>query len=186
MNESPDFDHNDLIERSRLGDDDAFSELVMKYKPMLTSSAVRLGLSPEEHFTDACVGLYRAVLTYDLSQTDVTFGLYASVCVRRRLTDVLRRERTESSRISVLGDVDVDSIAVEDSSLRSLVEREEKESIRSQAREILSDYEYRVLGLWLSGLSGPEIAEELLTDVKSVENAKGRVMKKLRASMKPQ
>ena len=185
MEKSSDFCTNDLICRSRLGDDDAFSELVSLYKPMLNSTAVRLGLSPEENFSEACIGLYRAALTYDLSQSDVTFGLYASVCVKRRLTDVVRRERAMADRILMDADVDVESIAVEDRSLSSLVEREERESFRLQAKEILSDYEYRVFGLWLAGLSVSDIANELSTDLKSVENAKGRVMKKLRTSLNP-
>ena len=153
MEKSHDFNVNDLILRSRAGDDDAFSELVSRYKPMLSSTSTRLGLSIEETFSEACLGLYRAILTYDLAQSEVTFGLYASVCVRRRLLDVVRRERAMADRITILGDVDVDSIAVEDRSLSALLMHEESESIRTQAREILSDYEYRVFGLWLLGLS---------------------------------
>ena len=185
MEKSLDFHVNDLVLRSREGDDDAFSELLSQYRPMLTSTATRLGLSPDEWFSDACIGLYRAILTYDLTQSEVTFGLYASVCVKRRLTDVLRKERAQAGRLPIIGDVDVDSIAVEDRSLSLLVEREESENFRMQAKEILSDYEYRVFRLWLSGLSQADIASELLTDLKSVENAKGRIMKKLRASLNP-
>ena len=90
-----------------------------------------------------------------------------------------------ADRITILGDVDVDSIAVEDRSLSALLMREESESIRTQAREILSDYEYRVFGLWLLGLSASDIAREIGTDAKSIENAKARMMKKLRASLNP-
>ncbi len=185
MENSLDFQINDLIARSRAGDDDAFSTLVTRYKPMLTAAAVRFGLSPEEYFSEACVGLYRAILTYDLSKSEVTFGLYAKICVTRRLSDALRREKATSDRITIIDGVDVDSIAVSDRTLMTLIDREERESFRTEAKRILSDYEYRVLGLWLSGLSVSDIGEELHTDSKSVENAKGRIIKKLRAALNP-
>lgn len=185
MEKSLDFRINDLISRAKAGDDDAFSELVSQYKPMLTSAASRLGLSPDEYFSDACIGLYRAILTYDTAKSGVTFGLYASVCVRHRLSDAIRKERAAADKLPVTCEVDVDSIAVPDASLTALIEREESRSLKTEAKEILSDLEYRVFGLWLLGFSGADIVRELSIDLKSVENAKGRIMKKLRQAFNP-
>ena len=49
----------------------------------------------------------------------------------------------------------------------------------SELSKLLSEFEKKVLGLYLDGLSGAEIAASLHREPKSVENAVGRVRRKL-------
>ena len=170
----------ELILKSRTGDDDAFSELVGLYSPMLRNVALKLSLDAEESFSEACMGLYKAMSTFDLEQQSVTFGLYARICVSRRLLDIVRRERADSEVMQ--SDVDVEKIPVDGNILSRLVSREENEELRKWVRGLLSDYEYRVFRMWAVGSSAADISRELSTDVKSVENAKGRIIKKFRGS----
>ncbi len=177
-------DTNELIElilRCKTNDDDAFSVLVGLYTPMINSTVSSLSLSVSEYFSEACIALYKAVMSYDLSQNEVTFGLYASICVKHRLLDVIRKMDRQGN---IDSDFDVDSIAVSGGIVSRLLRMEESESVRAQARELLSDYEYSVFGLWLGGNAASFIAKELATDVKSVENAKARIIKKLRQGIK--
>ena len=168
-----------LVLQCRAGDDSAFSELVATYTPMLKSEMAKLSLPSDEFFSEACVALYNAVLSFDLEQSNVTFGLYSAICVRRRLLDVLRKEKRVADALA--SDIDVDDIAVSDGIVSRLVHKEENEHFRARVRELLSKYEYEVFNLWLLGLSAADISERLSTDVKSVENAKARVLKKLRS-----
>ena len=171
-----------LIMRCRQGDDDAFSLLVVQYKPMLNNVISRAGLSVDEYFSDACMGLYNAALSYNAEQSEVTFGLYARICVSRKLLDILRREGAVDREVSF--DVDMDTIAVPDGIVSRLLRREESEAFRSRAGELLSEYEYSVFLLWLDGCRSGDIAKRLSTDVKSVANAKNRILKKLRDGMR--
>ena len=170
-----------MILKCRQGDNEAFEALVELYKPMLNHMIRRISLSVEEYFSEACMGLYKAALSYNVGQDEVTFGLYARICVSRRLFDILRREGADASLLN--DDVDVDSIAVSGGIVSHLERKEESELFRARARELLSDYEYRVFVLWLAGYRAAFIAERLSTDVKSVENAKSRILKKLRGGM---
>ena len=171
----------ELILRCRANDDDAFSQLVSLYTPMINSTVSKLSLTAGEYFSEACIALYKAVISYDLAQSEVTFGLYASICVKHRLLDVIRKNDRYGS---MLDSYDVDSIAVSDGIVSRLLKMEESESVRAKAKELLSDYEYSVFGLWLVGHSAALIAQQLDTDCKSVENAKSRIIKKLRQGIK--
>ncbi|MBR2343354.1 MAG: hypothetical protein IKA64_03780 [Clostridia bacterium] len=79
--------------------------------------------------------------------------------------------------------LDVDDIATADGTLSRLVYAEESAALRRRARECLSELEYRVLLLWLRGDKTSQIARELETEAKSVDNAKSRILKKLRAAL---
>lgn len=179
LNESTDL--NLLIMRSRERDDLAFAELVSRYTPMmnkLVSAREPADADRDELFAEACVGLHAAVLKYDLSQSDVTFGLFASICIRHRLIDLLR------SRDGLLADPDgeVEEVASADSIDVKLVERETVERLMHIASSILSDYEYRVLLLYMQGYKTGAIATALSRTPKSVDNAKSRIFRRLRAA----
>ena len=127
-----------LILRCKANDDDAFSQLVSLYTPMINSTISKLSLEGDVYFSEACIALYKAVVSYDVEQVDVTFGLYASICVKHRLIDVARKDERYAKALS---DVDVENIAVSDGIVSRLLKIEESESVRAQARELLSDYE---------------------------------------------
>ena len=131
----------ELILRCRAGDDDAFSALVSAYTPLIMSVIDRLSLSADECFNEACLGLYRAALSYNVEQDGVTFGLYARICVTRRLYDFKQADEAHATHLS---DRDVDTIAVSDGIISRLEREEEREEFRTQAERILSDYEYHL------------------------------------------
>lgn len=170
-----------LILSARSGDDDAFNRLIVEYTPLINSLLAKSALSTSEYFNEACVGLYKAVCTYNVDQDGVTFGLYASILISRVLADA-RRHADATDRIS---DLDVETIAVTDGTLDRLEREEESAAFRSEARALLSDYEYHVFLLMLRGYKSSAIAAHLGTTAKSVDNAKNRILKKLRDGLKP-
>ena len=171
-----------LILKTREGDDDAFSDIVDLYTPMLQNVAHRYSFDFDEIFSELCMSLYRAAATYDVEQSDVTFGLYAQLCASRAVCDILRQRRRECR----LDDVtDVEQIAVEGGLDAALIREEEGEAFRRDARELLSEYEYSVLIKWLGGDKTADIAVSLGVSSKSVDNAKARILKKLRDGLRP-
>ena len=171
---------DEMILAARERDDAAFSALVTRYTPMINK--VISGFSDprfryDEAFSEACVALHRAVMSYDVSKSpSITFGLYARICVYRRICDLFRKVSRESLAV----DVDVESIGAGSNIEQRLVGRERISEYLEKAHSILSEYEYSVFILYIDGYSTAEISKKLSKDTKSVENAKLRMFKRLR------
>lgn len=171
-----------LIIRFREGDERAFEELVEMYRPMIIGVIKRFALDVNETFSEACMGFYRALSSYSVEQSGVTFGLYSKICVERCLIDLLRKEGHDV--MSHIDDgVDVDSIAVSDGIQIMLEHREQTAYFLSVAKDALSDFEYDVYRYWMLGYKTADIADVMKITAKSVDNAKSRMMKKLRGKL---
>ena len=174
---------NELLLRVREGDDSSFSELAEKYQPMMRSVALHFcsfSLGIDELMAEAVVALHRAAMSYDVGQVDVSFGLYARICVYNKLADLSSKQ---SSRAKVSEDVDVERIAVSESAQSRLERQETARMLKSCASEVLSDYEHQVFDLCLAGYKTAEIAKILSKTPKSVENAKSRMLKHMREGL---
>jgi len=180
MQELDKLEVSDLILKVREGSDAAFSELIHRYLPMIkkvTAGFSGSGIRSDEAFCEASVAFYKAAKTYDITRSDVTFGLYARICVYRRLCDLAGKEKGKEELFS---DRDVDTISVQSGIEAALVKRESMQSALSFAKSLLSEYEYEVFLLHLEGYTTAAIASKLQKSAKSVDNAKARAIKHLR------
>ena len=171
-----------LVLAARRGDEEAFGEIVTLYTPMMQRIARKYSFDFDEVFSELCMSLYRAVSRYDVSQSEVTFGLFAEICASRCMCDVARRQSRDPG--IELGR-DVDEIAAEADLASDLIRKEENENFRRDARGLLSQYEYSILLKWLGGDKTADIASSLSVSAKSVDNAKARILKKLRDGLRP-
>lgn len=171
-----------LIALIREHDDEAFDELVHRYTPLIRKVIMSMDQSSYEYselFSEGCVALHSAAQKYDLSQSDVTFGLYARICIRNRIVDLLRRAESDPT----VTDLDIEQMSDDDSIDTRLADREIFNSLLGSAKDLLSDYEYRVLLLHIQGYKTAAIASMLSRSAKSVDNAKSRLFKRLRAEI---
>ena len=175
----------ELIALVREGDDSAFEVLVNEYKPMIDSVIRRFSFDERDAFSEACMGFYRAVTSYELGQSDVTFGLYAKICVERCLIDMQRREGRSTSHY-VDSKVDVEKIAVSSGVQAMLEHREQTAYFLSVAKSVLSDFEFDVYRHWMLGYKTSDIASMLGVSAKTVDNAKNRMWSKLRRHLSPE
>ncbi len=169
----------DLIMLCRNHNDDAFDQLVQRYTPMMRKVVALFETSSyefDELFAEACVALHIAAQRYDLEQEEVTFGLYARICVRNRLVDMLRRAESEQP----VAELDVEQMTDETSVEERLADREIFDRLLVSAKNLLSDYEYSVLLLHIQGYKTADIAARLSRSAKSVDNAKSRLFRRLR------
>lgn len=173
-----------LIKRARTADQEAFAEIVSLYTPMLQHVACKYSLDFDEVFSELCMSVFRAVKSFDIAQGEVTFGLFAQICADRAACDISRKKRT-TERIECDPDADVEDIAEAGDVADDLIRKERNEAFRRDARELLSAYEYSVLLKWLGGDKTADIAASLSTTPKSVDNAKARILKKLRDGLCP-
>ena len=180
MQEYAELDVENLIIKVRERDDLAFAALVKRYTPMINKLISWFSsdkITYDEAFSEACVALHKASLTYKLEIVGVTFGLYARICVKRRLSDLY----SAANSLDIAEDFDVEKLSVGSNVESMLLLKERVQSFISCAREILSDYEYRVFMLYIQGYDTDSMCEALSRDKKSVENAKARMLKVLRA-----
>ena len=169
-----------LILLTRAGDNYAFSELVRRYSPMISAVVSGFNLSDTgaaEAQSEAYVALYNAARSYDLTKSGVTFGLYAKICIQHRISDFIGMKSREDL---VIDDVDVSTLCSSCRIENDLVERETVHHWYKVARAILSDYEYQIFRYYLAGYTTRQTAEALGKTSKSVDNAKNRMMKRLR------
>ena len=175
-------DISELLLLCRQHDDEAFDELVRRYTPMIRKVISGFGgrsADYSELFSEACVALHIAAGRFDLSQNEVTFGLYARICVRNRILDLLRAAESERN----IADYDVEMMAEGESVETKIADREEFDIILGSAKRLLSDYEYSVLLLHIQGYKTAAIAKALGRSAKSVDNAKSRLFRRLRSEL---
>ena len=176
-----------LILRVKNGDENAFAQLLSKYTPLIESAVVKClgedmqGLYAEDFRQEATVTFYNAILAYDVEQHEVEFGLYAKICIANALISQLRligkrrSERLSDSSEECLFDKDSDDPSAK------ILEQESLKSLYSVIRGNLSEFEYRVWQMYMSGKSARQIGLMVGKDEKSVSNAIYRIRKKLRA-----
>lgn len=174
---------NELIRAAQAGDQNAFEQLLALYKPLLVSMVHSFRsnpMIPQSEYDDldqeTTLAFYRAVLSFDTTQEEVSFGLYAKICIRNSL---ISQSKKILENADILPLYEKGGVRESDPG-RSLIEKESFRVLYDRVRRTLSDYEYRVWNAFLSGRTASEIANDLNTDKKSVQNAIFRIRKKLR------
>ena len=180
-------ENSQLISEVRDGNEDAFKALLEKYKPLIESSVAKVlidgqySLHAEDLFQEATVVFYNSIMTYDMEQHEVEFGLYAKICISNALISQIRLlQKRKAERLSETSDEGVFANDSEDPSVK-ILEQESLRSLYSVIRGNLSDFEYNIWQLYMSGRTARQIGVILGKDEKSVTNAIYRIRKKLRA-----
>ena len=175
-----------LIDLVVSGDSDAFSALVEKYSPMLKKilSAYTTEDMSKEDVEDLSqeelIAFYRAVINFDREQEDVEFGLYAKVCITNSMISY-KRAMAKKSRVSFVSDDEINSILDPEGEISLMVEmRESERELGKQIEKSLSEYENEVWTYYVNGYSSRQIAAQLNSNEKSIDNAIFRIRKKLK------
>ena len=176
-----------LIFQVRNGNEQAFEILLERYMPLIDSAVARVtsdgiyATHEEDLKQEATVVFYNSILTYDIQQQEVEFGLYAKICVSNALVSQVRLlKKRKAERLSETSDDRLFACDSEDPSAKML-EQESLRTLYSVIRGNLSEFEYRVWQMYTSGRTAKEIGLIEGKDEKSVSNAIYRIRKKLRA-----
>lgn len=193
-------DHDELIVMAQTGDQAAFEELLKQYNPIIQKQADKFFLDNGNGDRDdvtqvASLAFWDAVKSYDSSVHKHGFGAYASMIIKRKLTDLLRKEDADVRKLNNFaasmedkypGSGDDEGSTIGDHVKSKELSPEEKYLGNDGAREItnfiknsLSDVERDVISMYIEGYKVSEIAEEKNMKYKSVENALMRVKNKL-------
>ncbi len=185
-----------LLKRIKSGDESAFNQLAEKYSKVV-DAAVR-SFSPSFDAVDAggvytaddlrqhaMLALFRAAQTYDADDKgkEVSFGLYAKICVNNSLISVLRKYRSEKKRREAMKNIGTAENRSRDP-LDQIVDADERRRLLGRVSEVLSPYEKEVFEFLIVGKSACEIAGRLGKSVKSVSNAVFRIKVKTKELLK--
>ena len=176
-----------LITQAKQGDADAFDILLTQYGPLIehriqTARARRPDLLPEDEKDlrqEAHLAFYRALLSYNAEQQNVSFGLYAKICIENALISALRKLAPIADLLDYETMISLPADREEDPSLR-LREQEDYEALSRRIARILSPFENRIWQRYIAGMTAPDIARQLKKDTRSIHNVIYRIRNKLR------
>ncbi len=174
-----------LVLRARAGESDATEELLLRYKDVVRAIARRHTFrgsgsgETEDLVQEGMIGLYTAIDTFRADRGK-TFKNFAYLCVRGRIIDAYRSNLRSVTLDG--GEFDFDSLAEGTTPEDSLLYDESNTEFRNKLLKSLSDLEFRVVTLYLEGMSYSAIAELTGKDMKSIDNALARAKKKLQKS----
>lgn len=176
----------DWIRKVRQGDQKAFEGLAERYAPLIDSLTARfcreedIKQSREDLRQEAMVVFYHSILTYDLEQSEVEFGLYAKICISNALISQFRlRKRQRAEQVLRLAEELPEPNDTGDPTAK-LLEQERLDALWSVIEENLSRLENRIWRLYMSGRTAKEIASLVGKDEKAVTNGIYRIRRKLR------
>ena len=87
----------------------------------------------------------------------------------------------KKSKESLIGDEEMNSILDPDGEVSRIIElRESERELGAQIEKSLSEYENEVWSYYVNGYSSRQIAQELNSNEKSIDNAIFRIRKKLK------
>lgn len=166
-----------LVARAQAGEGGAAEELLNRYKNAVRARARKFfleGGETEDLVQEGMIGLYTAIRAYSPSHGK-SFKNFAYLCVTRRIYDALRA----ANKLKGKEDLDPDSLEAGGTPEESLLACESRAELQLKLMRELSDFEFRVVTLWLEGMSYAAIAEMTGKQLKSIDNALARSKKKL-------
>jgi RNA polymerase sporulation-specific sigma factor len=192
-----------LVLRARNGDGGALDVLIRRYTGFVrlkASSYFLAGGDSDDLIQEGLIGLYKAVRDFRADK-ETSFRSFAELCVTRQIITAIKTATRfkhaplntyisfshtpagqDSDSECTLGDalpgplVDEPSVCV--------ISTEELQSLVFTLGTGLSKLEADALRLYLEGSSYEEMAEELLCDTKTIDNALQRVKRKVLAHQK--
>ena len=182
-----------LCSMAACGDRVAEETLVTRYTRLVRTCArpfFLAGGDSEDLIQEGMVALIKAVREFAPDKA-ATFRTFAEICIRNRLYSVLRasaRDKHKALNQSIsldTPDFDSNSYTSGTSSLAQrdpedfLIDREHTAALLAGVRKQLSEFEAKILGYYLDGLSCREIAETVGKPPKSVDNAVQRIRRKV-------
>lgn len=186
----------EIIKLIKLGDEQALSFLLDRYKELVNikvSKYYMVGAERDDTIQEGMIGLFKAIKSFDETKQN-SFKTFANICVERQLITAIKSSNRQkhvplnsylSLNHSAYENDDneeelintFDSKTIEDP-LDTIMKKEYFEEIESTIDKTLSSFEKQVLNRYIKGESYVDIANKLDAPVKSVDNAIQRIRKK--------
>lgn len=185
-------DEKKIIEKAKKGDEQAFNELAVIYKPYIQRISRRyflIGGDMEDILQEGLIGMYKAVMSYDLD-SKVAFKTFAYLCINSQIKTCISQSNRKGNKalnnsVSVDNEMeDEDAWAVilisdELSPEEELIKRQKVKEIIKEMNQVLKPIQKQILKLYFNNYSYVEIAKVIGKDTKFVDNNLTQIKKKL-------
>lgn len=178
-----------LIELSQGGNDQATDALLTRYKGLVRKIArtfFLVGGETDDLEQEGMLGLCQAVIDYQLSKKKSSFKTFAYVCVKRRILDAVKSAaRKKNAQVYTFGALPMDEWETDEPSPEEkMILLDDQREFNQKISRILSDFEFKIVVMYMDGLTALEISETLGKPFKSVDNAIQRSKRKLQEMFK--
>ena len=174
-----------LVKRAQGGDREATEKLLRRHMNMVLARARRFFLAggdTDDLVQEGMIGLYSAINEFS-EESGKSFKNFAYLCVTRQILDAVKRSsRRKNSPLNnsvSLFDPVMEEFAGEEDPEAFLLDGESRAEFRVKLMRALSDFEFRVITMYLEGMSYADICEATGKDIKSIDNALARAKRKL-------
>lgn len=190
-----------LVLAAQTGNQEASEQLIRKYRSLVRCKArsyFLVGGDRDDVIQEGLIGLFKAIRDYDANRQS-SFRSFAELCVTRQMitaikTATRRKHSPLNSYVSLNkstgNDEDGERLLTDILAAKEVcdpaeivISAWEGDFIRRGFSDALSDFEAKVLRLYMDGCSYQEIAERLGRHAKSVDNALQRVKRKMEAQI---
>ena len=173
---------------ARGGDRDAEEILLKRYNRLVRQLArpyYLAGGDSDDLIQEGMIGLMCGVREYD-GQRAASFRTFAEICIRNRLYSAVRAAARDKHtplnqsvplEIPFFDGTGLGAMAGENPE-DLIIGRERAQDALSDVRKQLSEFEAKILGYYLDGLTIREMAKAVMRSPKSVDNAVQRVRRK--------
>ena len=173
-----------LIKNARNGDENSLNELMENYKRLVSKISRKyfiIGAELNDVIQEGMIGLFNAITNYDENK-NASFKTFAVLCINRQIQTAIKKAY-KHSKSDLIDDINFDMlskhlniVSPED----DFIEIESYNYLKNEIKNKLSKKEYDILQKFLENKSYDEIAQELETTKKSVDNALSRIRNKLK------
>jgi RNA polymerase sporulation-specific sigma factor len=189
------FTDNEIILMAQQGNKEAAQFLLKKHRRIVSIRArsyYLIGSDYEDLIQEGMIGLLKAIWDYE-PKRNVKFDTFAGLCVERQIQSAVTSANRLKHQILNQSVSIYSSLSKEENfeiieyleagsntdPVASLVNDEALIQLLEMIKKELSDFEKKILSLYINGESYSEIANTLDCNVKSVDNALQRIRKKI-------
>lgn len=186
----------DIVSRAQRGEEEAAEFLLYKYRNLVRTkvkSYFLVGAEKEDLLQVGMIGLWQAIVDFRCDRA-ISFPAFAKVCIQRHIITAIKTA-TRQKQMPLNTSLSLESPAEDggpDWSLADIIpaadlqdpedlllQSEDTRRLHEMLKQMLSDFEWRVLAGYQIGKSYREIASELRCKTKSVDNALARIKRKV-------
>lgn len=193
---------DNLLLKARGGDDFSLDQLMLMYTPLVNKIARKyflVGAGLDDLIQEGMIGLYKAFLGYK-DEALSSFKTFATLCITRQIQSAVKlANRNKNLPLNAYFSINNQGMVVISTPLKAdsveegiyipsgelspeenVLNEERVAEINKEIEKCLSDFEKKVLKHFISGKNYIEIAQILVKDPKSIDNALNRIKIKLR------
>lgn len=187
---------NIIVRLAQSGDISASEFLLYRYRSLVRTkirSYFLMGAEKDDLLQIGMIGLWQSIMDYSPDK-EISFLSFARICIERHVITAIKTATRQkqwplNTAISLeycteesdsdfnLAEVLVSTVDLDPEEV--LIRREDGLALREALKVLLSSFEWEVLKLYHVGKSYREIAVDLACNAKSVDNALGRIKRKV-------